>query len=448
MSDLPPSDSWPDDELVSQVDGLIDGHLDPETQRRLEERLRHDPAAADYCAERILFHSKLSEMIGPSRLELIQNRRLVIEGHGDARRVIIGQSHTAQIGGHASPLGLPGGPVQPAARKDTILWVVLGSMMVLLALLAFLVLRKEAAPEPTLSNSAAPWHRKPDTEGEKRYWLQNMAWHQFNLDEMKAATGLEKDEIAADLERFRITPEPHPAPRPGQPLFVLPYPGGKHPRIGLQEQAVNPQRDTKISVFTPWDPSSYVVLDLPEAVYTTNFLYYLSHSDMPTIWSLQGMQLQPVEWERLDDGRLKYTRELPNGVSFGAEVEPRPSELRLTWWIHNDTATALRDILIQNCVLLGAAEEFSAQTPDNKLFANNYAVCRSPDGDHWAISGWANAEKLWGLHDSPCMHADPFIEVCQPGQKIVLHGWFSYYEGTDIEGELERIDSLGWRQGD
>jgi hypothetical protein len=51
-------------------------------------------------------------------------------------------------------------------------------------------------------------------------------------------------------------------------LFVLPYPGGRHPRIGFLDGAVNPQRETKISVSTPWDEQSYVVVDLPEAIWS------------------------------------------------------------------------------------------------------------------------------------------------------------------------------------
>jgi hypothetical protein len=33
---------------------------------------------------------------------------------------------------------------------------------------------------------------------------------------------------------------------------VLPYPGGRHPRVGFLDGAIDPQRGTKASVFAPW----------------------------------------------------------------------------------------------------------------------------------------------------------------------------------------------------
>ena len=59
-----------------------------------------------------------------------------------------------------------------------------------------------------------------------------------------------------------------------EPLLVLPYPGGRHPRTGFLEGAMRPQRETKISIFTPWDNHSYVVLDIPEAIWSNLGLTY------------------------------------------------------------------------------------------------------------------------------------------------------------------------------
>ena len=97
-----------------------------------------------------------------------------------------------------------------------------------------------------------PNYRKPESEDGLRYWLQNMVWrHRFSTDEIKAATGLDGGEISAALKKFSITPDSRPKRQANAPLLVLPYPGGRHPRIGFLEGAVNPQRETKVSVFTP-----------------------------------------------------------------------------------------------------------------------------------------------------------------------------------------------------
>ena len=68
---------------------------------------------------------------------------------------------------------------------------------------------------------------------------------------------------------------------------MLPYPGGRHPRIGFLEGAIDPQRETKLSVFTPWHDSSYVVADVPEAIWSNLGLTYLAHTHIPTIWTAQ-----------------------------------------------------------------------------------------------------------------------------------------------------------------
>ena len=59
--------------------------------------------------------------------------------------------------------------------------------------------------------------------------------------------------------------------------------------------------ETKVSVFTPWDETHYVVLDVPEG----RELYYLDHDyELHTIWTRQGVQLEKLEWQRRDDGTL------------------------------------------------------------------------------------------------------------------------------------------------
>jgi hypothetical protein len=43
------------------------------------------------------------------------------------------------------------------------------------------------------------------------------------------------------------------------------------------------------------------------------------------------------------------------------------------------------------------------------------------------------------------MHSDPQFPDCEPGETQRLHGWLSFYEGTDIDAALERIKGLNWR---
>jgi hypothetical protein len=112
--------------------------------------------------------------------------------------------------------------------------------------------------------------------------------------------------------------------REDDPLLILPYPGGRHPRIGFLEGVVNPRRETKASVFTPWDESNYVVLDVCKAIFSNLGLIYLAHTHegVPTIWQKEGIELEPREWQRRDDGVLVTERTLPNRIAFDTRVVP------------------------------------------------------------------------------------------------------------------------------
>jgi hypothetical protein len=234
---------------------------------------------------------------------------------------------------------------------------------------------------------------------------------------------------------------------------MLPYPGGRHPRLGFREGAVAPQRETKVSAFAPWDDESYVVVDVPEAIFSNLGLIYLAHTHVPTIWEQQGIKLGRQEWVRHADGSLSSERRLPNGIRFGAKViasksvgaESGPS-IRMTLWLDNGTESALSGLRVQNCVMLGALTGFEQGTNDNKMFRSPYAVAFNERRDRWVITGWEETQRCWGNERCPCLHADPQFPDCPPGHRVELSGWLSFYEGSDIEGEIARIDATGWQK--
>src|SRR5262245_2959019 len=189
--------------------------------------------------------------------------------------------------------------------------------------------------------------RRPTSEAELKSWLENMVWHhRFTPVEVSEATGLSDAEIAAAMSRLDIKPGNKPARDRNAPLLVLPYPGGRHPRIGFLEGAVNPQRETKFSVFTPWDDSSYVVVDLPEAVWSNLGLTYLAHTHVPTIWTKQGVVLERKEWRAAADGELESERVLPNGIVIAARVVPGRDAARMELHLKNGTAKPLSDLRV------------------------------------------------------------------------------------------------------
>jgi len=289
--------------------------------------------------------------------------------------------------------------------------------------------------------------RRPGDEEELEYWLENMVWyHGFSTEEVRAATGLSEKEIVAAQEKFDIWPENRPQRDTDAPLLVLPYPGGRHPRIGFLEGAIDPQRETKFSVFAPWDPNSYAVLDLPEALWSNLGLTYLAHTHIDTIWSQQGIELEKLEWNRHPDGSLDFKRILPNGLAFGAKVRPAREAVHMEMWLRNGTARKLTDLRVQNCVMPKMAAGFAAQTNDNKVLTNPYVACRNEDGTRWIITAWEGCHRPWANPDCPCFHSDPKFPDAEPGQMHRLRGWLSFYEGDDVQAEFERIEATGWRQ--
>jgi hypothetical protein len=296
-----------------------------------------------------------------------------------------------------------------------------------------------AAAEPALNP------RLPRSDEDLRFWLGNMIWHhQFTTDEVSLATGLSAEQVRSAQQRFGISVENRPRLSKSGVVRMLPYPGGRHPRIGFLDGAVDPQRETKISVFTPWDETSYVVVDVPEAIWSQHGLLYLAHTHVPTIWSKQNIILEPLEWRREAEGKLTIERKLPNGVVFGALADPQTNGVRMELWLKNGSTETLRDLRVQNCVMLKAATGFNEQTNANKIFQPPYVACGSPDRARWIITAWQPLHKAWANPPVPCFHSDPKFADCPPGQTRRLKGWLWFYEGPGITNELQRLERTAW----
>ena len=162
-------------------------------------------------------------------------------------------------------------------------------------------------------------------DDELRYWLDNaLVRHRFTATETGAALGLTADEVTAAAKRLDVDPTKPPEREADDPLVVLPYPGGRHPRTGFRDGAIRPQRETKASVFAPWAGGGYAVADVPEAVWFEPTpkkpeLLYLAHTHVPTTWDRQKVTLDPLEWTRHKDGSLTVGADAAEQGDYGVE---------------------------------------------------------------------------------------------------------------------------------
>ncbi len=282
-----------------------------------------------------------------------------------------------------------------------------------------------------LGGCAAP--PKQETQDDTLFWLEACATHGYDQAETAMATGREAREVWQLTERHRIRPIPRPADR----LLVLPYPGGRHPRIGFLDGAKEPHRDTKASLFLPWE--GYVVIDLPEAVWEAKELVYLAHTHIPTRWDKQGIKLPRMDWTRKADGSLEERRVHPNGLEWAARVVPRKDGADLELRLKNGSKEKLAGLRAQVCVLLKGAPGFNAQAAANKVKLEAEGVCavRSEDGKRW-IATVFERPRLWENPPCPCIHADPNFPDLAPGEEAVSRGRVFVWEGEDLKAEVAR----------
>lgn len=256
------------------------------------------------------------------------------------------------------------------------------------------------------------------TQVDLEFWLPAMIYvHHYSADEAALVSGFTPGEVTRRVAKME---------RPVPPPRLCPYPGGRPLRISFREGSIDPMRGTKASVFLPWDPSSYVVVDLPEAIFSNLGLLFLAHTHVPTIWNEQNIVIENVDWVRTNRG-LRSEWKLPNGVDFGASIGWIEDAVQMEMWLRNGTAQDLTGLRTQICILLKGATGFNQTTNDNKTYANQIATVRDAGGGRSIATQWERCGRTWGNERCPCMHSDPVLPDCRPGETVRVRGklWFT-----------------------
>jgi hypothetical protein len=286
---------------------------------------------------------------------------------------------------------------------------------------------------PVLDEEAAVARQaRPETDPRRRdAWLDNMiVHHRFTADEVRLATGLDAAQAESEVRQRagRIEPAEQARVAAGQ-VLLLPYPGGRHPRRGFLDGAIDPQRETKISLFPPWTDGGYVVVDVPEAVFSNLGLTYLAHTHVPTIWDAHPGGLAQLEWQPSGSG-LQVRRELPNGIRLESDVTGTRDGAEMELRLHNGTPQPLSGLRVQVCTMLSAAIGFNAQEPLETIVQPPWVAIRARGTNRWIITGWTPNHRVWTNPPVPCIHSDPVFPDCAPGQTVTVRGQLRFYEGA------------------
>jgi peptidoglycan/xylan/chitin deacetylase (PgdA/CDA1 family) len=276
------------------------------------------------------------------------------------------------------------------------------------------------------------------------YWLRNMLGdHRYALAEAAPVFGFGEDrlkeEITKQLGEHFLEFFLKDWPGMGyEPLHIMPYPGGRHPRIGFLDGAVAPLRGTKVSVFAPW--GGYVVVDLPEAIFSTLGLTFLAHTHIPTIWDDANVHIENRDWGRALDGSSLHNRwALPNGIGFESKVELVDDGVAMEIHLDNQCPKPLSDLRTQVCVMLKGMPGLTHQTEAGKLIRDGITAANVAGTNRWVIVGFTPRFRGWQNPNVPCIHSDPIFPDTLPGHKSTVRGRLIFYEGDAVEEAMDRL---------
>lgn len=293
-------------------------------------------------------------------------------------------------------------------------------------------------PEPKDGKLVLPTEMEA-TQVKPEFWLENMLIdHGYSWAEAAEVIGWDEVAVQEKAKELGIDPAQPRKSGSGETIRIRPYPGGRHPRIGFLDGAISPQRGTKVSVFSPWNPKEYLLIDLPEAIWSNGKLLYLAHTHIPTIWSDKNVWIENVDWVCEADGSLSHRWELPNGVTFGATARPGTEAVEMEMWLKNGSEEALTGMRTQICIMLKGTGEMDAQSNENKRLESPVAAVQASSSDRWVLTAWRPNGKAWGNANCPCLHSDPVFPDCGPGETVRLSGRVWFYEGQTIDAEMER----------
>jgi hypothetical protein len=128
----------------------------------------------------------------------------------------------------------------------------------------------------------------------------------------------------------------------------------------------------------------------------------------------------------------------PFPLSMGRYFVDRPAMWANVGWVRADFtgSAAYADRMKQGPAFKPNADQWIRETGDSPLLAR-----RLPGRDAWIAWLWPNATGYFGNTQSPCMHMDPILPECPPGQRRSLFGRLLCFDGP-----WEKLYALAQRE--
>ena len=269
------------------------------------------------------------------------------------------------------------------------------------------------------------------TRADLEYWVDNMRrFHHYTWGEIADVSGYTVSEIQELAKGFKKVIQPNE-----NKLTVLPYPGGRHPRIGALASMIDPMRGTKLSIFLPWDKRQYAVLDVPEALFCQLGVTFLGHTHVPTIWDKDKVTIDNSDWSMTRAGDYENEWKLPNGMEIRVIVKPLRESVEMELIVYNGSDVDMEFINGQVCIMLKGAHEFDLQTRDNKVLTDKVAAVHSEDKNRWILTEWDQLRRTWDNPKCPCVHFDPIMNPCKVGETVSVKGRIWFHEGSELPSE-------------
>lgn len=73
--------------------------------------------------------------------------------------------------------------------------------------------------------------------------------------------------------------------------------------------------------------------------------------------------------------------------------------------------------------MLGRTTGIPSLTGENRRFKPPIAAARDEPGGRWVITARDPLDRAWQNPPVPCMHADPALGDCLPGETRSARGW-------------------------